>query len=115
MEASSNQVNWRAVWLRVQSLGFLVFVGIVAAVIALVLFLPAWHRRHNMEIELQRLESEVIRLESLEKQQRQEIEALKTDPSYVERTARNKLNLARPNETIFRFEPPPSNGPAVKR
>ena len=34
-----------------------------------------------------------------------EIEALKTDPAYVERTARNKLNLVRPNEVIFRFEP----------
>ena len=115
MEASSNQINWRAVWLRVQSLGFLVFIGIVAAGVALVLFLPAWHRRHNMEIELQRLDSEVIRLESLEKQQRQEIEALKSDASYIERTARNKLNLARPNETIFRFESPVSNPPTAKR
>ena len=115
MEASSNQVNWRAVWQRVQSLGFLVFIGIVAAGIALVLFLPAWHRRHSMELELQRLEADNIRLESLEKQQRQEIEALKTDPSYIERTARSKLNLARPNETIFRFESPASNAPAAKR
>ena len=114
MAESSNRVNWRAVWLRVQSLGFLVFIGIVAAAIALVLFLPAWHRRHSMELELQRLEAENIRLESLEKQQRQEIEALKTDPSYIERTARSKLNLARPNETIFRFEPPASNAPATK-
>ena len=115
MEASSNRINWRAVWLRVQSLGVLVFIGIVAAAVALVLFLPAWHRRHSMEIELQRLAAENIRLESLEKQQRQEIEALKADPSYVERTARNKLNLARPNETIFRFESPASNAPAAKR
>jgi len=114
MEASSNQINWRSVWLRVQSLGFLVFVAIVAAGIALVLFLPAWHRRHSMELELQRLDAENIRLESLEKQQRQEIEALKTDSSYVERTARSKLNLARPNETIFRFEPAVSNPPAAK-
>ncbi len=115
MAESSNRVNWRAVWLRVQSLGFLVFIGIVAAAIALVLFLPARHRRHNMEVELQRLDSEIIRLESLEKQQRQEIEALKTDLSYVERTARKGLNLARPNETIFRFESPASNPPAAKR
>ena len=115
MEASSNRINWRSVWLRIQSLGFLVFIGIVAAGIALVLFLPAWHRRHSMEVELQRLDSEVIRLESLEKQQRQEVEALKTDSSYVERTARNKLNLARPNETIFRFESAVSNGPPAKR
>jgi cell division protein FtsB len=66
---------------------------------------PAWHRQHEMQMELQRLDSEIIRQETLEKQQRQEIEALKNDPSYVERTARNKLNLAKPNEVIFRFEP----------
>ena len=40
---------------------------------------------------------------------------LKTDPSYIERTARSKLNLARPNETIFRFESPASNAPTAKR
>jgi len=115
MVENSNQINWNAVWLRIQSLGFLVFIGIVAVAVALVLFLPAWHLRHSMEVELQRLEAENIRLESLEKQQRQEIEALKTDSSYVERTARNKLNLARPNETIFRFESPASNAPAMKK
>ena len=114
MEASSNSFNWRALWQRVQSLGFLVFAIIVLASVALVLFLPALHRRHQMEVELQRLDAEIIRQETLEKQQRQEIEALKTDQSYVERTARDKLNLARPNETIFRFESAPTNRPTAK-
>jgi cell division protein FtsB len=101
-------MNWQNLWLRVQSLGFFVFAGIVAAGVALLLFVPTMHRRHEMQRELQRLDTEILRQESLEKQQRQEIEALKTDPNYVERTARNKLNLARPNETVFRFEPVPT-------
>ena len=56
-----------------------------------------------MQMEIQRLDAEISRLESIERQQKIEMEALKTDSEYVERTARNKLNLARPNETVFRF------------
>ena len=106
-EESSNRMNWRNVWLRVQSLGFFVFAGIVATGVALLLFVPTMARRHSMQAEIQRLDDEITRQEKLERDQRQEIESLKTDPSYIERTARNKLNLARPNETIFHFEPPP--------
>ena len=107
MESSK---NWHNLWLRVHSLGFWVFAGIVAVGVALLLFVPALSRRHSMQLEIQRLDAEIARQENLEKQQRQEIESLKTDPSYIERTARNKLNLARPNETIFRFEQPPNAG-----
>jgi cell division protein FtsB len=108
MEENSSPMDWRHLWLRVQSLGFFVFAGIVAAGVGLLLFVPTFHRAHEMQREVQRLDAEIVRQERLEKQQRQEIEALKTDPSYIERTARNKLNLARPNETIFRFEPVPT-------
>ena len=100
---NSNRMNWQNLWLRVQSLGFVMFAGIVAVGVALFLILPALRTRHNMQAEIERLDAEIIRQENLEKQQRQEIESLKTDPSYVERTARNKLNLARPNETVFRW------------
>jgi cell division protein FtsB len=117
MLSTAENFNWKNLWLRVQSLGFFVFAGIVAVGVALLLFVPAMARRHSMQQEIQRLDAEITRQENLEKQQRQEIESLKTDPSYVERTARNKLNLARPNETIFRFEPVPTAqaAPAPRR
>lgn len=67
-----------------------------------------------MQQELLRMDREIARQESLEKQQKTEIEALKTDPAFVERTARNKLNLTRPGETIFRFEPAPSSPPSAR-
>ena len=104
-------MNWQALWARIQSLGFLVFIGIVACGVGLLMFLPQLQRRHVMQLEMQRLDAEIIRQEQLETQQKREIEALKSDPAYVERTARNKLNLARPNETIFRFEPMPGSAP----
>ena len=92
-------------WL--QSLGFFVFVVIVGIGVML-LFVPVLQHGHAMQMEIARLDEEIGRQESLEKQQKTEIEALKTDPGYVERMARNKLNLVRPNEVIFRFEPKPT-------
>jgi cell division protein FtsB len=106
-------IHWREVWTRLQSLGFFVFLGVIGCSVGL-LFLPLLHQSHSMEQEIQRLDGEIARQETLEKQQRAEIEALKTDAAYVERTARNKLNLARPNEIIFRFEPVPSAAPSSR-
>jgi cell division protein FtsB len=101
-------MNWpTSIWSRLQSLGFVVFTGIVAVGVAL-MFLPLLNQRRAMQAEAQRLDREIARLESIEKKQKTEIEALKTDPAFVERTARDKLNLVRPNETIFRFEPVPA-------
>jgi cell division protein DivIC len=93
-------------WGKLQSLGFFVFVAIVGCGIAL-LFVPLLHQRREMQQDIARLDREIDQQDELEKKQKTEIEALKTDSSYIERTARNKLNLARPNEVIFRFEAPP--------
>ena len=100
-------------WARLQSLGFFVFVAIVGCGIVL-LFVPLLRQRHAMQQDIARLDRELEQQDALEKKQKTEIEALKSDSSYVERTARNKLNLARPNEVIFRFEPPPP-APAATR
>jgi cell division protein FtsB len=95
------------VWTKLQSLGFFVFAAVVACGVGL-LFLPLLRQSRAMQQESLRLDREIARQETLEKQQKTEIEALKSDPGFVERTARNKLNLARPGETIFRFEPAPN-------
>jgi cell division protein FtsB len=98
-------MNWRALWLWVQSLGYWVFLAIVAAGAAL-LFIPLWFRQENLKRDIRRLDAEILRLETLEKQQKSEIEALKSDPTYVERVAREKLNLSKPNETVVQFLAP---------
>ena len=100
-------MSWTsALWGKLQSLGFFVFVAIVGCGIAL-LFVPLLQQRREMQQDIARLDREIEQQETLEKKQKTEIEALKNDSSYIERTARNKLNLARPNEVIFRFEAPP--------
>ncbi|HTS17345.1 MAG TPA: septum formation initiator family protein [Verrucomicrobiae bacterium] len=101
-------MSWTlALWGRLQSLGFAVFVIVVGLGVAL-LFVPLLHQRHAMQMDIARLDHEIEQQDELEKKQQTEVEALKTDPSYVERMARNKLNLSRPNEMIFRFEPAPA-------
>ena len=107
-------MSWQTLWTRLQSLGFFVFATVVLCGVAGLLFLPLLRQRHAMQMEIQRLDTEINRLETIERQQKIEIEALKTDPEYVERSARNKLNLARPNETVFRFEPSSSGSPAKR-
>jgi cell division protein DivIC len=105
-------MSWpSAFWGKLQSLGFFVFVAIVGCGIAL-LFVPLLHQRREMQQDIAQLDREIEQQDTLEKKQKTEIEALKSDSSYIERTARNKLNLARPNEVIFRFEtPPPTAAP----
>ena len=99
-------MNWtKNLWARLQSLSFVVFVGIVGCGVVL-LFLPLLRQRHVMQQEMLRLDGEISRQEQTERQQKSEMDALKGDSTYLERTAREKLNLARPNETIFRFETP---------
>jgi len=109
---------WERLWQRIQSLGFAVFVLVVAFGLGL-LFLPLLRRSHFMQQDIRRLDREIERLEATERQQRAEIDALKTDAAFVERTARDKLNLAKPNETVFKFEPQSSaatsNSPASRR
>ena len=101
-------MNWRTtVWPRLQSAGFFVFLAVTGLCVGL-LFLPLLRRSHALRTELLRLDREIALQEKLERQQLAESESLKTDPAFVERTARSKLNLSRPNETIFRFEPPPA-------
>ena len=95
-------MNWRTLWLRVQSLGFWVFLAIVAAGAAL-LFVSLWQKQGDLQTRINRLNAELSQLETQEKQLRTDIEALKTDPVYLERVAREKLNLVTSNETVFQF------------
>lgn len=100
-------MNWTEnLWIRLQSLGFVMFVAVLLGGMAL-LFLPQLQRRHALQQELRRLDAKIAAAENQERQLQAEIDALKSDPVYVERTARQKLNLVRPNETIFRFTPRP--------
>ncbi|MEW6116203.1 MAG: septum formation initiator family protein [Nitrospirota bacterium] len=50
-----------------------------------------------------RLESEITTLEQENKQLKQHVTALKQDPFYIEKHAREEYGLAKPDEYIFQF------------
>jgi cell division protein FtsB len=55
--------------------------------------------------EIQRLDDENRRLQD-------RVKALKTDPTAIERIARDEMGLARPGELIFKLPPKPSDSAA---
>lgn len=89
--------------------------GLVSlALILLVIFsyVPLVRQNTRMRQELFRLETELQELQKSNRRLMDAIEAMQKDPQTVERVAREKMGLAKPGETVIRFEPPPTNGVA---
>ncbi|MDE2679906.1 MAG: septum formation initiator family protein [Verrucomicrobiota bacterium] len=89
-----------------------VFLLVIAALLAVaVWYLPLIKQNERMRSEILRLQQNVATEEETARQIKVQIEALRNDPETVERYAREKLGLARPGETVIRFERPGSNAP----
>ena len=89
-----------------------VFLLIIAAFLAVaVWYLPLIKQNERMRSEILRLEDEVTKEEKIAIRRKVAIEALRNDPETVERYAREKLGLARPGETVIRFEEPDPKRP----
>ncbi len=79
--------------------GFLLTIG--------VMFYPVWQKQRDMRATLSTLEHErTVKTAELRRTQRQ-LDLLRTDAEYVETIARDRLNLMKPGETVFRVELPP--------
>lgn len=81
------------------------------AVLGLVLsrYLPQIHKNEDMRRQLQEKTAEVQRLEAEVSRLRSENYALSRDPRTIERTAREQLSLARPDERVVTFQDAPAN------
>ncbi len=89
-----------------------VFLLIIAALLAVaVWYLPLIKQNERMRAEILRLEEEVTTEEKVAIRRKVAIEALRNDPETVERYAREKLGLAKPGETVIRFEKPDPDRP----
>ena len=80
---------------------------ILAALLGVVAFLFAGHdgvvtlyRTHR---ELTRARSEISRLHAATDSLKMEIAKLQTDTAYIEKIARERLGMARKDETMYRF------------
>ena len=77
---------------------------ILAAAILAVLFLPGITKYTQLKARQLRLNSGIERLRTGEVDLRDEQEKLQKDPTYIEKVAREKLQVVNKGETIVRVE-----------
>ena len=70
-------------------------------------YLPLIDKNQRYRKEVLALDAKIVEQERLGRQLKSVIDSLQNDPRILERLAREKLNLARTNEMVVRFEPPP--------
>lgn len=93
------------VWQRLNSV--LRVLLVVASVLVIVsLFLPPYKKLAQSRTEIENLQSQVNEQKMLLARQTREVNLLKTDPTYLETIARDRLDLMKEGETIFRLESP---------
>jgi cell division protein FtsB len=98
------------IWQRLNSI--LRVLLVVAGVLVIVsLFLPPYKKLAQSRGEIENLQSQVNDQKMLLVRQTREVNLLKTDPVYLETLARDRLDLMKEGETIFRLEQlPPAKG-----
>ena len=96
-----------SVWQRLNSI--LRVLLVVASVLVIVsLFLPPYKKLTQSRTEIENLQTQVNDQKMLLARQTREVNLLKTDPTYLETMARDRLDLMKEGETIFRLEQPPA-------
>jgi cell division protein FtsB len=69
------------------------------------LFVPPYKKLKNSGDEIDNLQAQVNEQKILLARQTREVTLLKTDATYLETIARDRLDLMKEGETIFRLEP----------
>jgi len=77
---------------------------LAALVWVAVLYFPLMHQNEAMRQQIIELDQRIEHEETVNRALRLEIDSLQSDPKTVERLAREQLGLARPNETVIRFD-----------
>ena len=68
------------------------------------LYFPLMHQNEAMRQQIVELDQRIEQEEMVNRELRLEIDSLQSDPKTVERLAREQLGLAKPNETVVRFD-----------
>jgi cell division protein FtsB len=95
------------VWQRLNSI-LRLLLGAAVVLVIVSLFLPPYKKLTQSRTEIENLQSQVNDQKTLLARQTREVNLLKTDPTYLETMARDRLDLMKEGETIFRLEPPPA-------
>jgi cell division protein FtsB len=102
MEYGRLEVDF-GVWSTVRKIALTVLaVGMLAGMV--LWYIPALRQNQRLQREIEIKREALKRQQQLQQEYQEQIIALKTDPETVERVVREKLGLAKPNETIIHFE-----------
>jgi cell division protein FtsB len=92
------------VWQRLnRTLRVLLVLAIWLIIVSL--FVPPYKKLTQSRAEIDNLQQQVNEQQNLLAHQTREINLLKTDSTYLETVARDRLDLMKEGETIFRLEP----------
>src|SRR5205809_5071710 len=92
------------VWQRLNRI-LLVLLVIAIWLVIVSLFVPPYKKLTQSRVEIDNLQQQVNEQQSLLARQTREVNLLKTDATYLETIARDRLDLMKKGETIFRLEP----------
>lgn len=92
------------VWQRLNRVLFLL-IGLAVVLVILSLFLPHYNQLAQSRGEIDRLQQQVNDQKLLLAHATRQVNLLKTDVTYLETVARDRLDLMKEGETIFRVEP----------
>ncbi|CAN5269943.1 hypothetical protein BH20VER2_BH20VER2_05060 [soil metagenome] len=82
---------------------------VIACLLVVVsLFLPQHKKLKDSHSEIEMLEARVTEQKMILARHSREVTLLKTDPTYLETIARDRLDLMKEGETIVRLEVPPA-------
>ncbi|QSR87785.1 septum formation initiator family protein [Candidatus Methylacidiphilum infernorum] len=92
------------IWIYfVQWTKFLIFCGLLALLLSF--FIPIIRKIDQLEKKKELLSKEYAAEELKNKELSRKLDLLKHDPAFIERIARDRLNMGKPGEIIFRFDP----------
>jgi cell division protein FtsB len=92
-----------SVWRRLNKI--LLFLLVIAIWLVIVsLFVPPYKKLMQSRAEIDNLQQQVNEQQTLLARQTREVNLLKTDVTYLEAIARDRLDLMKEGETIFRLE-----------
>ena len=87
----------------------LVLIAGLTLVLGLLLW-PNWRNLRSLEARTTAMDADIARLEQGIAQYTAEREKLRSDPTYVERVARQAFHSTRHGEILFKIEPSPTAG-----
>jgi cell division protein FtsB len=89
----------------------ILYILLIAAILILMIcwFLPLLKERQKQQLALQSLEQQLAQEKLVYKREEKKLAWIQNDPNYLELLARDKLDLKKPEEKIFRVEPSPGS------